>query len=179
MTDKSEFNWKRFDLYHYYDCSREQLFKAWATAEGLESFFIDKASHSSENNDDRAPDEPVRSGDSYLWQWIHDFTLDGHFTEVRTNEQVSFMFGRMHVDVRLFEAGDRQLLKLTQTAIPDSDESSKAHSHMNCRTCWAYFLTNLKSVIEHGHDLRERRADRSDSIGVSFFPPELSSEIKD
>ena len=44
MTPDSEFNWKRFDLYHYYDCDRERLFKSWATAEGLESFFINEFS---------------------------------------------------------------------------------------------------------------------------------------
>ena len=53
-----------------------------------------------------------------------------------------------------------------QSNIPTED-TGRVESHLNCRSCWIYYLLNLKSVLEHGTDLRD--ADRPDNIVSVHF----------
>jgi hypothetical protein len=58
------------------------------------------------------------------------------------------------ITVRISKDGKYSLVELIQEEIPTSAKA-KIDSHMGCRTGWTFFLTNLKSVLEGGPDLRE------------------------
>ncbi|MHC4505510.1 MAG: hypothetical protein ACYTFI_19570 [Planctomycetota bacterium] len=63
-------------------------------------------------------------------------------------------------------------LRLIQTGIPNTPEG-RVFGHLNCRSCWIFFLTNLKSVLDGGRDLRDPDPDKVSSMEVGFVPISL------
>ncbi|MEZ5357312.1 MAG: SRPBCC domain-containing protein [Candidatus Zixiibacteriota bacterium] len=170
MESTVAYNWTEFRLHHYYHCTRKELFAAWATSAGLESFFIKQSIFTAKDGTVRQKNEPAQAGDAYKWDWIHNYSLTGTIFDVTPNEAVVFSFGSMRVKVAISGNDGELLLTLSQTDIPVDNEDNKAWSHLNCRSCWAHYLTNLKAVLEHGIDLREPDADRADCISIGFVP---------
>jgi hypothetical protein len=92
----------------------------------------------------RAADEQVRTGDRYQWTCVHDFAHSGEFEQVETD------------------------LHQTNCATEDPD---RAWQHLNCRSCWIYFMTNLKSVLAGGPDIRDHEHPTwNDSVSIGFDP---------
>ena len=59
-------------------------------------------------------------------------------------------------------------LRLEQTGCSTIDPE-RAWQHLNCRSCWGYFLTNLKSVLEHGTDLRDfETPELTDAVSIGW-----------
>jgi hypothetical protein len=143
----------------------------WATPGGLEKFFIKSAKHFNSDLTVKKPFEIASSGDIYHWTWIHDYELQGEIIEVTEKPSISFTFGDMAVRVEITDAGNKALVKLIQYNIPDTTEEDKASSHLNCRSCWVFYMTNLKSVLEKGYDLRDDNPDHSDCIAVHYKHP--------
>ncbi|MBI93180.1 MAG: hypothetical protein CME05_08200 [Gemmatimonadaceae bacterium] len=78
--------------------------------------------------------------------------------------RVSLTFGSMEVEVSFESVEGGTKVVLQQSGIED-----KVFSHMNCRSCWLYFMTDLKSVLEHGIDLRDHdHPDRASSMEVGY-----------
>ena len=176
MSDKLSFDWTSFCLHMYYRVEPALVYRAWATAEGLTSFFIRSATMVAPDGKNRGATELVAADDRYTWEWHHDYTLEGKILKADSRRQLCFTFGpQMEVAVSFYPVTDGTLLKLEQTGIPDSSELDKAHGHLNCRSCWTFFITNLKSVLEYGFDLREKSLHRSDCIGIDFVPGELNN----
>ena len=165
------YDWTRFDIHFYFDVRRERLFRAWATSRGLESFFLETAVHRGRYGETRSPDEPAQPGDSYRWTWRHGYSLEGRFLEVDGPSRLAFTFGSMRVDIRLVEVAGGARLDLEQTDIPDTEEG-RVSGHLNCRSCWIFFLTNLTSRLRGGADLRDSSPRRASSMEVGFVPPD-------
>ena len=53
MTD--QYDWTRFQIHAYIAAAPEEVFHRWATADGLESFFIRSAEYSSADDRQRDP----------------------------------------------------------------------------------------------------------------------------
>jgi hypothetical protein len=49
---------------------------------------------------------------------------------------------------------------------PTRDFKALESANMGCREGWAFLLTNLKSVLEHGIDLRDRAPDRAGLVNL-------------
>ncbi len=81
----------------------------------------------------------------------------------------AFTFGEMNVAIALNAVGNQTELHLLQTEIPNTPEG-QVGGHLNCRSCWIFFLNNLTSVLDHGHDLRDDQPDRVSSMEVGFVP---------
>jgi uncharacterized protein YndB with AHSA1/START domain len=165
------YDWSAFTVHFYYRATRDEVFRAWATAAGLSGFFIGSARHAAPGGGVRAQDEVVAAGDTYAWAFLHGLSLTGTFLACVPGERVAFTFGdAMQVDVTLRSVGDQVEVRLHQTGC-GQDESARAWQHLNCRSCWVYFLTNLKSVLEHGVDLRDHDAtDLNDAVSIGFAP---------
>jgi uncharacterized protein YndB with AHSA1/START domain len=154
----------------YYLAPLDEVFRRFATAEGLESFFIHRATHVGADGTPRRPDEPVRTGDRYDWVYVHDFGHGGTFEKVEPGRRVRFTFGTMSVDVRFRDVGEAVEVDLHQTNCATADPE-RAWQHVNCRSCWIYFLTNLRSVLAGGPDLRDHRHPNwNDSVSIGFDP---------
>jgi hypothetical protein len=61
----------------------------------------------------------------------------------------------MTVTVRIFTEKNVQIVVLTQEIIP-VDEDSMKNFFVGCGEGWTFYLTNLKSIIEGGIDLRNK-----------------------
>ena len=147
-----------------------EVFRRFATASGLESFFIKAAQHTAPDGQARGPDEVVQTSDTYHWSYLHDFAHGGTFLEVEPSKLVRFSFGDMQVAVRLCTVGTATEVALHQTGCATEDPD-RAWQHVNCRSCWIYFMTNLRSVLAGGGDLRDHaHAEWNDSVSIGWAP---------
>ncbi len=164
------YDWSQFHVHMYYLAPLEQLFHYFSTAKGLESFFIYKAMHIAIDGTPRRSDEPVQTGDSYHWTYVHEFSHSGKFLQVEPNRLVRFTFGTMLVDVRFRDMGTATEVDLHQTNCATEDPD-RAWQHVNCRSCWIYFMTNLRSVLAGGLDIRDyEHPNWNDSVSIGFDP---------
>jgi uncharacterized protein YndB with AHSA1/START domain len=164
------YDWSQFHVRMYYLAPLTDVFRRFATAEGLESFFIHKAVHTAADGTPRGPAEQVQSGDGYHWTYVHDFAHGGGFLEVVPGRSIRFTFGTMTVDVGFRDLGEATEVDLHQTNCATVDPD-RAWQHLNCRSCWIYFLTNLRSVLAGGPDLRDHRHPNwNDSVSIGFDP---------
>ena len=172
------YDWSQFHVRMRYLAAIDSVYRRFATAAGLESFFIYRAVHRSADSVERAPDELVSPGDSYAWDYVHDFGHGGTFTDIAVNQHLGFTFGTMQVDIT-FQTIETQTgavatavdLHQTDCATEDPD---RAWQHVNCRSCWIYFLTNLRSVLATGHDVRDfDHPEWNDSVSIGFDPDNL------
>ncbi len=163
------YDWTKFDIVFYYNQSIEEVFRFWATSSGLEEFFIEKASYESADRIKRSSKEIAQRGDKYYWKWRHSFSIEGEVLNVINNEEFSFTFGSMKVAIHFGIVGNQTELYLVQTEIPGT-EDGKVMGHLNCRSCWIFFLSNLKSILETGQDLRDLDPERVSSMEVGFIP---------
>lgn len=169
MMDPESYDWSRFDIVFYYDQPPAEVFRAWATSAGLTSFFVETACFASNDGIERASGEIVTVGDRYRWDWRHPYWLEGEVTGLSSSREIAFTFGSMLVSVRLASVDRGTELRLIQTGIPDSPDG-RVFGHLNCRSCWVFFLTNLKSVLGGGADLRDPDPARVSSMEVGFIP---------
>lgn len=162
------YDWTRFSTTFFYPVDIQSAFRAWATPAGLQSFFIETADAASPTGEPRRPDEPMAEGDSYRWMWRHGLTLDGTVLEATPDRSLAFTFGSMRCDVA-FDPVEPETtsVHLVQTDIPDSP-GGRVMGHLNCRSCWIFFMTNLSSIFITGVDLRDADPARVSSMEVTF-----------
>ncbi len=166
----SAYDWSQFHVRMYYLTSLAEVFRYFSTAAGLESFFIHKAVHTGADGTTRGGDDPVYSGDEYQWTYLHDFAHGGHYKRVETNRLVEFTFGDMTVTITFRDLGDAIEVDLHQTNCATMDPD-RTWQHVNCRSCWIYFMTNLRSVLAGGPDLRDLdHPNWNDSVSIGFDP---------
>ena len=179
----SSYDWTQFHVRMYYLAPLDEVFRRFSTAAGLESFFIYKAIHTSPEGMERDPAESAEAGDEYHWQYVHDFAHGGKFEKVEQNRLVRFTFGTMMVNITFEDVGDAILVDLHQTNCATVDPE-RAWQHLNCRSCWIYFMTNLRSILAGGPDVRDyEHPNWNDSVSIGFDmeagpgqPRQLSSE---
>lgn len=164
-------DWTRFSLFVAIDADPGTIFGNWNTSGGMESFFVDMmAVH------DRAgclleDDESVHPGCRYVWRWDSGAMVRGEFLEVSPGRHLSFTFGDSKVSVRLHPQERGTLLELCQYDMADTPEN-RMHLHTNCRAAWVYYLTVLKTLLEHGIDGRDRSRATAASFSTYFDPAE-------
>ncbi len=133
MIDPENYDWTRFEIVQYYNASPGDLFRAWATGAGLESFFIESVIFRTKEGELRKSDQTVAAGDQYEWKWRHDAGLSGEILRVEPDHEVAISFGGMEVSVSLTACQEQTELHLVQTGIPDN-ESGRVLGHLNCRS---------------------------------------------
>ncbi|MDQ3194408.1 MAG: hypothetical protein M3P82_05345 [Bacteroidota bacterium] len=154
MTEKT-FNMEHFVHGIYLNARAGNVFKYIATPSGIIKWFIGKAKYYYKDLNIRLGDEVIQKGDSYLWTWLNkDLELKGIVTETADNKLFQFTFSPLYiVTINLISEGSKTKVILNheyqESAVKDEFD------FINCCACWVFFLTNLKSVIEHGIDLRE------------------------
>ncbi len=158
MTEEN-FNKKKFSHGILLKASQDKVFEYVSTGSGLSKWFIGSADYFYNDKSIRLGEDHARKGDSFLWKWLNkDLELKGIITDSDGKSEFGFTFGpSFFVKIKLTESGERTKLVLTQSYQDSSSENE--FGFINCCVCWVFFLTNLKSVAEHGIDLRETEAD--------------------
>ena len=125
-----------------------KVFRALSDPRGLTTWFLAKAQV-----------EP-RKGGAYEFEWRAGYRHSGKVLDFVRGKKLSLTWpngvGRKRLTTRVTFSVRRQgrgtRVHLRHTGYPRSDPWIEVYGATQCG--WSYFLMNLKSVLEHGHDLR-------------------------
>jgi uncharacterized protein YndB with AHSA1/START domain len=146
-------NWSSFRLRVNINASPEKVYAAWTTRAGLESWFLRQA---------QATGDPVRTGDRYAWRW-HGYSDEiehtGSIVSANGSNQFAFTFtlGSL-VNISIFRECEETIVELTESDLP-VDEEVLLKRYVEDYKGWIFYLVNLKSVLEGGLDLRNRKEE--------------------
>lgn len=143
------------------------LYEAWATTAGIEKWFLRKANFYTVPRRTREPEEFIMTEDTYEWYWhgYDDTAVEkGSVLEANGTDSLKFTFsGGSIVSIYIYSRNGVSIVELTQTNIPEEADLSK-NLYVQCQIGWTFYLANLKSVIEGGIDLRNKRLELSSSF---------------
>ncbi|MEM7079489.1 MAG: SRPBCC domain-containing protein [Pseudomonadota bacterium] len=169
------YDWSQFHLRMYYLAPVTEVYTRFATAQGLASFFIHEAQHTTAQGAPLPIDQPVSAGVRYQWTYVHDYAHDGEFLLAEADRHLAFTFGSMRVDIYFSphstrNGGSATEVHLHQTGCATEDPD-RAWQHLNCRSCWIYFMTNLRAILAGDPDLRDHDHPQwNDSVSIGFDP---------
>lgn len=151
--------WSSFTLRVTIKADPQKIYDAWATQAGLESWFLRKAEFTKPDNTKRDRNSHVQKGDIYEWLWFGygDDTVERReVLEANGQNLFRFLFsGGCTVTVVMKHEHGETLAELKQENIP-LDEDPKMNLCLNCSAGWTFYMTNLKSILEGGIDLRNK-----------------------
>jgi uncharacterized protein YndB with AHSA1/START domain len=153
------YNWKEFVRRITIHVPARSIYKAWTTQEGLESWFLRLAEFTSSDGRLKKRDEAVGKGDNYKWLWFgYDDLIVEQKEILRANgyDELQFSFsGGCIVTVSVGEEAGETICELKQF-MPMDDEMEQRYFFIECGKGWTFYMTNLKSVLEGGPDLRNK-----------------------
>ena len=128
-----------------------RVFEAWATAPGLCRWLLASAEFRAPGGQGPRPDGAARAGDTCRWTWrAGDSAAEGRVLAADWPDTFAFTVGRAGTcRVSLTAAGPATLVEVTESDVLG------AATRAECSSRWAFRLTNLKSFLEGGVDLRE------------------------
>ena len=153
------YNWKQFIKRITIHADPKLIFNAWSTQTGLEKWFLRSAEFKMRDGTLREKDQPVQKGDRYKWLW---FGYDDAIAEEKEilfsndEDELEFSFsGGCLVRVTIKQEGGETICELQQT-MPMDDETEQRYFFIECGNGWTFYMTNLKSILEGGIDLRNK-----------------------
>jgi uncharacterized protein YndB with AHSA1/START domain len=158
-TDTMSYDWSKFTKKINVRAPIEAVYLAWTKPELLERWLLRKVVFLSSKKNVRDSSSSVQEGDTYEWYWHGheddvvekgEILLANGFSKL----QFSFTAGAL-VTIEIGKVLDETILMLTQEKIPTDDEA-KVKYHVACQCGWTFYLTNLKSYLEGGVDLRNK-----------------------
>ena len=151
------FDWTQFSKRIFINADIKSVYSAWTKSDELEKWFLSKAVFISKEGKEIPPTEHVSSESNYRWNWFaQNYYEEGIVNHVNGIDFLEFTFaGSCNVQVTLSKVKDQTLVELIQTEIP-LDDRSKENIRLGCAFGWAFYLLNLKSVLEGGLDLRNK-----------------------
>ena len=164
----SNYDWTKFEKQVFIQASPMEVCEAWAIPDEIVTWFVGQADYTLPNGELRAGADCVQPGDTYYWRWLQGSDIRGRILALEPGRLFQFTFGQQPdpdddivVTVRFEETSDGDtLVTVTQENIADTPEAHVTW-HMSCNLGWSFFITNLKAVMEHGVDLREKDVERA------------------
>src|SRR4029077_8587770 len=110
----------------------------------------------------------AQKGGAFRFEWIGGYRMKGTVLHAVRNRAVTFLWtdklpnGKeavTHAAFRVTKKGRGTILLLRHSGFTVPEHFAE------CSSRWAYYLTNMKSVLDHGTDLR---SDRDWSTGPPF-----------
>jgi uncharacterized protein YndB with AHSA1/START domain len=151
------FNWASFTRKIAVKAKLATIYDAWANPAEIEKWFLSKANYYDANRHRLNRSENFEKGHTYEWSWFnHDITENGSIKLANGKDRIQFSFaGSCLVDIKLTAQKEYVIVELSQKNIP-TDEESREKIRLGCDSGWSFYLVNLKSVYEGGHDLRNK-----------------------
>jgi uncharacterized protein YndB with AHSA1/START domain len=153
-------HWTKFTKRIFIETDAQEIYNAWTTQEGLEKWFLRKAEFTTADNKLRERKSSVLKGDSYVWRWhgYHDGAFEqGKVLDANGTDFFQFTFtADCIVTVSIETEHGQNVVVLTQENIP-IDENPLSNLFVACGEGWTFYLTNLKSILEGGIDLRNKK----------------------
>jgi len=155
----TQYNWLQFTKRITVKAGAQEIYKAWATQKGLESFFLRQALFTSTEKKCRGENEMVEPGDSYEWRWhgYPDSMVErGKIIGTNSNGYFEFSFtNNAIVTISIIEEQGENICELVQNMMP-AEEENRQSLFIECGQGWTFYLANLKSILEGGVDLRNK-----------------------
>lgn len=163
-----DFDWTSFTQRIAITTTLEEAYNAWTTAQGIQEWFLSSSIFTDPEGNVIPVNQNVVKGTQYAWNWfLYEPTESGTVTAANGVDFFRFTFaGDCLVDIRLQQVDECVVVELKQHNIP-TDEHSMRDIRLGCASGWAFYLVNLKSVLEGGLDLRNK--------DERFMPPMLNS----
>ncbi len=159
--------WSSFKVTGDYNTDIRSLYEAWATSAGLEKWFLRKADFYAIAGRLRDPEEFIMKEDTYEWYWHgwDDTTSEkGEILEANGTDLIKFTFAKDNiVTVEFSSRNGVSIVQLTQENIALEEDPSKS-LFVQCQTGWVFYFANLKSVLEGGVDLRNKKLEVSSNF---------------
>lgn len=151
--------WKTFTKRITINRAKEIIYRAWATQAGLENWFLRRAEFTKTDGRLRDRNEAIQQGDKYKWLWFgYDDTVteEREILEANGSDILRFNFsGGCIVTVTVKQEQGENICELIQEMTME-DESEQRYFYIECGKGWTFYMTNLKSVLEGGIDLRNK-----------------------
>lgn len=159
----STHDWTRFTKRININATPQDIYNAWTTRNHIENWFVRFSEFTSKSETLRQCEEAIHTGDTYKWMWhgYPDSVIeDGKILEANGSDKISFTFSGppaspMVVTVKISEEESQSIVSLTQENIP-VDDKGRMSFHVGCGEGWTFYLSNLKSILEGGIDLRNK-----------------------
>jgi len=159
--------WSSFKVTGDYNTDVRSLYEAWATPAGLEKWFLRKADFYAIAGRLREPEEFILKEDTYEWNWHgwDDSTCEkGEILEANGADMIKFTFANDNmVTVQISSRNGVSIVELTQENIALEEDPSK-NLFVQCQVGWTFYFANLKSVLEGGIDLRNKKLEVSSNF---------------
>jgi uncharacterized protein YndB with AHSA1/START domain len=132
---------------YHFKAAPDKVFQALTDSRGLVKWFLS-----------RARVEPKKGG-TYSFDWIGGYHMNGKVKQLEEDKAVSFSWhdklksGELvetTANFKIARKGDGSILQLRHTGFHDPEHFA------DCSSRWAYYLTNMKSVLDHRIDLRSK-----------------------
>lgn len=174
--------WNEFKLRVNIDAPIDKVYPRWTTSGGLETWFLRKAIVSPPDigvgaiagKEDASGTEVVRQdsdliqkGDRYQWYWhgYPDSVVEkGTILEANGKDRFCFSFSLgCPLSISLYRECDETIVELVESGLPADEETMLRH-YVGDSKGWIFYLANLKSVLEGGLDLRNRKTELTNVI---------------
>lgn len=142
---KKKFDWTQFTQRVAVAAPVEKVFQMWTDPAQLRSWFLADAKIN------------LKKGGDFEWKWLAGVKEKGKVLSVKKPSKISFTFAGSVCDVTLRKDKRGSLITLHQHDIPNT-EKGKVDVFLSCSCGWTFYLTNLKTFLEYGIDLRETNA---------------------
>jgi uncharacterized protein YndB with AHSA1/START domain len=139
---KKKFDWTQFTQRVAVAAPVEKVFQMWTEPAQLRSWFLADAKID------------LKKGGDYEWKWLAGVKEKGKVLSVKKPSKLSFTFAGSVCDITFKKDKRGAMVILHQHGIPET-ERGKYDVYLNCSCGWTFYLTNLKTFLEYGIDLRE------------------------
>jgi uncharacterized protein YndB with AHSA1/START domain len=159
--------WSKFKLRINIKTDVDTAYNAWTTPGGLESWFLRNAGFKNQLGHIVARESQIQKGDTYEWFW-HGYpdSVSEQGTVLGANGKNLFEFTfsmKCPVTVSIYEEAGETIVELVESNLP-TDEATIERHYVGDSRGWIFYLTNLKSVLEGGLDLRNRNEELTNVI---------------
>lgn len=163
---KETLDWSSFTRKISIAADKQLIFDHRITQDKLEQWFLNQAIFNNEDQEPRDRFSPIVKGDTYQWSWYgSDNLAQGEIIENNKRDALRFTFLECMVSMMVKTENNENIIELTQSDIP-LDEKSRMNYFVECTRGWTFYLTNLKSILEGGIDLRNKNNDLSGVINT-------------
>ncbi|HMH24300.1 MAG TPA: SRPBCC domain-containing protein [Puia sp.] len=144
------------------DAPISRVYQAWASPSGLESWFLRRALITRPGGEKLEVRSLAAKGDSYEWHWhgyLDDVAVKGKFLDANGVDHLSFSFADdCPVHISLLTECDETVVQLVESTAAIDEETIRRRLSEDSKG-WVFYLANLKSILEGGLDLRNKKLE--------------------
>jgi uncharacterized protein YndB with AHSA1/START domain len=122
-------DWKQFVKRITINATAAEIYKAWSTQEGMESWFLRLAEFRKSGGELRKPNEPFQKDDQYKWLWFgysDDVAEENRILFANGIDQLQFIFsGGCIVTVTVKEESAETVCELKQEMTMDEEKEQR------------------------------------------------------